>query len=263
MVNVGSDHRGFALSVVAIVLAVCAVAGTAVSLAFGRSAAAPAASVGCGGSVPKLTLHGSGTASSAPDVATVVLAIDETQASAQQALSTDNAATGAVEAALHAQGVPAADVQTSGLSMQAQYAYPSSGGAPRLTGFQVDDTLTVTLRQLGTAGTAIDAAAQAAGSAARIDSLSVAVGDTRALQDRARADAVGQAMAHARVLARAAGERLGRLCSMTDDSTPTQPPPYQGFAQAAGSAVAAPVPLSGGTVQETAAVTLVYAVAPG
>ena len=44
-----------------------------------------------------------------------------------------------------------ADIQTTGLTLQAQYAYPK--GVPTLTGYQATNTVTATLRNPKTAGT--------------------------------------------------------------------------------------------------------------
>ena len=61
-------------------------------------------------------------------------------------------------------------------------------------------------------------------------------------------------------MAQAAGERLGPVCSLTDDSTPDYAahPVRDGRRGAAQSAKAA-VPLEPGTQQVSAQITLVYA----
>ncbi len=262
MVRPRPGRRGAALPVAAVALALAALAGAGTSLALASSPpAAAAAPSTCSQAASRLTLSATATATAAPGVVTVTLAAGESEPSAAAALSSDDATTAAVVAALRRLGVPPGDIQTSGLSLQPQYAFAPSGG-PRLTGYQATDSLTVTLRDLSTAGTAIDAAARAAGNGARISSLAFAAADPTALQDRARSDAVRQATAHARTLAQAAGERLGPLCSLTDDTVPTVPQVEgNGFATAAPSRTAA-VPLAAGTVQQTATVKLVYAVTP-
>ena len=60
-------------------------------------------------------------------------------------------------------------------------------------------------------------------------------------------------------MARAAGERLGPVCSLTDDSSPDYgvASPLPAPAQHSGTPRA--VPLQAGTQQESAQITLVYA----
>ena len=247
-------------SAAAAVVAAAALAGAGMSLALAGPAAG-AAPATCGHGAPTLTLHGAGTATAPPGVVTVTLAVDTTQPSAEAALQADDATTAAVVTALRGRHVPSSDVQTSDLSMQPTYTY-SAGSAPKLTGYQADDTLTVTLHDLATAGAAIDEAVHAAGDRARISSLSFAAADPVALADQARRAAVHDATAHAHSLAAAAGERLGLLCSLTDDTSTTPLLPVRNaFAQASGAPTAA-VPLAPGTVDRSATVTLVYAVQP-
>jgi hypothetical protein len=82
--------------------------------------------------------------------------------------------------------------------------------------------------------------------------------DPRKIEDTARTDAVHQAVSHARSMAQAAGERLGPVCSLSDNSSSNYLPPGYGAERIASSAASA-VPLQPGTQQESAQITLVYA----
>jgi hypothetical protein len=120
------------------------------------------------------------------------------------------------------------------------------------------NTLTAKLRNFSTAGSVIDAVTAAAGNAARIDSLTFSIEDPRKVEDTARTDAVNQAVSHARSMAQAAGERLGPVCSLSDETSPTyfSAGPLR---QSASADVASPVPLQAGSQQVSAQITLVYA----
>jgi hypothetical protein len=101
------------------------------------------------------------------------------------------------------------------------------------------------------------------GNATRINSLDFSVADTRGLEDRARTDAVHQAVAHARSMAVAAGEQLGPVCSLTDRSqTENYNEPFAAGLPSATSNAPAAVPLEAGSQQETAQVSMVYALLP-
>ncbi len=223
-----------------------------------------ASSQGCGAGTAELTLHGTGAATGRPDLLTVTLQIDETASDAQAAMAADDARTAAVDAVLRHSGVSTGNVQTADLTLSPQYHYPS-GGPPELVGYSVDQTLTVSIHDLASAGRLLDEAVAAGGSAASIAAVTFSGKDPAVLQDRARAAAVENAVTHARAMATAAGDRLARLCSVTDDTSSSTAPPEHGFggaARAAPSAAVPSVPLSAGTLTTHAQVTLVYALAP-
>jgi uncharacterized protein YggE len=204
-------------------------------------------------------VQGTGEASATPDVLTAVFGFSTTAGSSAAALSQNNAQVNQALLALAGNGVARRDVQTTALSLQPQYAYPK--GVPTLLGYEVTTTVTATLRDTTTAGAAIDAVVNASGNAAQINSLTFSFGDPARVEDEARAVAVRQAVAHAGAMAGAAGRRLGRVCSLTDDTQPSAPQPAQGFASNASSAQTSPVPVQAGTQVESDQVTMVYALA--
>jgi hypothetical protein len=217
---------------------------------------AAAAKPNCGSGSPKLTVQGTGLATGTPNMLTVSVGVDVTGPTAAAALADDNTKATAVKAAMGLGGIKAKDVQTSNLSINPQYNIKGV-----ITGYEVSNTLTAKLRDFTTAGSVIDGIAGAAGNAIRLDSLDFSVEDSRGLEDHARNDAVHQAVSHAKSMALAAGERLGPVCSLTDQ---TQTENFnEQFAAPGLSAgtdkVASSVPLSPGSQQETAQVTIKYA----
>jgi uncharacterized protein YggE len=231
-----------------------ALAVGAVALGMTASSSSPVASATCAGSTPKLTVQGTGDASATPDLLTVSVGIDVTHPSAQASLVDDNSKASAVTAALKQGGVADKDIQTSDVSINPQYNL-----AGQITGYQMTNTLTAKLRDFSTAGSVLDAITTAAGNSARIDSVTFSIEDPRRIEDRARTDAVHQAVSHARSMAQAAGEHLGPVCSLSDDSSPGYgiPSPLQ-YGNASASIPTA-VPLQAGTQQVSAQITLVYA----
>lgn len=245
------------LSGVAAVATALVVGGVALGLAVSTttSPASTSVSARCAGSAPKLTVQGTGNASATPDVLTVTVDIAVTDPNAQASLLDDNTKASAVTAVLEHGGVAPKDIQTSNVSIQPQYSL-----ADTIDGYQMTNTITAQLRHFSTAGSVLDAVATAAGNAARIDSLTFSIEDPRAIEDTARTDAVHQAVSHARSMAQAAGERLGPVCSLTDQSTPDYgvAEPFNA-ASAAGITPKTVVPLQPGTQQESAQITMVYA----
>lgn len=240
-------------------MVVVLLAAGVVAAACSAAAADPvAAKPTCGGSSPRLTVQGTGLATGTPNLLTVTVGIDVTDPTAAGALADDNNKATAVIDALALGGVTAKDAQTSDLSVNPQY---NQNGV--ITGYQVTNTLTAMIRDFKTAGTVIDDVAGAGGNATRINSLDFSVADTRGLEDRARTDAVHQAVAHARSMAEAAGERLGPVCSLTDQTQIENfNEPYAAGLPSATSNAPAAVPLEAGSQQETAQVSMVYALLP-
>jgi uncharacterized protein len=247
-------------AVLAVTLAALVLGGAGLGLALsdaGASTPVAAPPPGCGASMPHLTVQGTGQDSAPPDVLTAVFSFSSTASSSSAALSDDNAKVNDALLALEAHGVQQPDIQTTGLSLAAQYAYPQ-GEPPTLTGYTATNTLSATLRNTKTAGAAIDAVVSASGDNAQISSLSFSFSNPAKIEDEARAKAVHQAVAHAGAMASAAGRRLGRVCSLTDDTQPSQVPTALGFAGNSASSAGA-VPVEPGSQTETDQVTMVYA----
>jgi uncharacterized protein YggE len=218
--------------------------------------------VNCSGSVAKLTVQGDGVATGTPNLLTVVAQVNVTDATAEKSLAQDDAETAAVENALKADGVRALDIQTTDLSIQPNYTWTDN--TEKLTGYAVSDTVSANFHApFANAGKAIDDITGAAGNDLQIEGLNFSFEDPRVVEDQARTDAVTQAVSHAQSMATAAGEQLGAVCSVTDDSAVEQYNPEPENYAAAGQTAATPrTPLQPGTQQETAQVTLVYALKP-
>jgi hypothetical protein len=175
-------------------------------------------------------------------------------------LADNNITSAAVIPAFRAGGVTSPNIQTTGLSVQPNYTFVNDTNT--LVGYAVDDTVTATITNFSSAGSTLDAVSTAAGNAGQINSLNFSIKDPRALQDRARTDAVHQAVSHAQAMAASAGEHLGPVCSLTDStSVPVEPIPLGVAGASRGQASA--VPVQAGSQQINAQVTLVYALEAG
>lgn len=192
---------------------------------------------------PVIVVTGEGDAAIAPDLAVVSLSVAETRKTAREALDVTNGAMASVIDALKKGGVAARDLQTSGLSIQAQYSYPQNDdGTPRppvLTGYMVSNTLTIRIRDVAKVGAIIDQAV----------TLGVNQGgDIRFTNDdpaktiaSARTEAVKDAVEKAKTLADAAGVKLGRILEISEASTAPDPRPLMSARMAKDAAEAVPV----------------------
>ncbi|MGH9114830.1 MAG: SIMPL domain-containing protein [Acidimicrobiales bacterium] len=200
-----------------------------------------------------ITTAGVGTVDGTPDTMKIGIGVSTNAPHAAQALSQNNSLAAAVQKALESDGVAAADIQTTGLSLQQSYS-------PNPAGYQVFDDVTATLRDLSKAGTVVDDAIAAAGDAGRLEWVDLSLADTSPLMAAARKQAVQSAQVQAQQLAAAAGEHLGALVSLTDQAPQGYPQPMLGNFAASGAVAAPAVPVQPGTQQLTVDVTGVWQV---
>jgi uncharacterized protein len=219
--------------------------GALVLTACSATAAAPAGAADAG-----ITARGLGTVTGTPDVVTVVLGVQTQGPSAKGALDANTQQATALINMLKSRGVAEADLQTSQLSVNPSYN-PANG---RISGYEVTNQVTATLHNIAAAGGIIDAAADVAGDAVRVQQLSFSIDDDSAMRATARAAAVRQAQTQARQMADAAGVHLGRIRSISEVSTPPPSPMSRQSMDAAGAAV----PLQPGTQKLTVSVDVVY-----
>ncbi|MHA6780967.1 SIMPL domain-containing protein [Pseudonocardia saturnea] len=217
--------------------------------------AAPTPTTGPAGSapVPGISARGVGTVTGTPDTLTVVLGVSTRGPAAVGALQDNNAQATALIDVLRGSGVAEDDLRTSGLSI-----YPTYSDNGRVTGYEVSNQVTATLRDLAGAGALIDAAAQAAGDAVRVQQIAFSLDDDAEQRAAARADAVRLAEAQIAEMAEAAGVSPGGLLSITELPADAPPQPYaagEAFAQDAAS-----VPLLPGTQEISVSVEVVRAV---
>lgn len=194
---------------------------------------------------------GTGMVTGTPDTVTVVLGV-QTQGPAANSALAENArlASGLIET-IKAKGVQDNDIQTSNLSVNPNYD-PASG---KVSGYFVTNQVTATMRDVSKAGDLIDAAADAAGDAIRVQQLTFSIADDSELRTQARTQAVQQAQDQAKQIADAAGVKLGAIRSITEDhlSSPQPYPQSMAFADSA-----ATTPIEAGSQELSVSVSVVY-----
>jgi uncharacterized protein len=201
----------------------------------------------------RITVTGTGNVTGIPNQLTLSMGVQVNGSSVSSALASANDAVNRVTAVLRADGVAAADIQTSGLSIWPNY----TGNSQTISGYGVSESLTATLNSLSAAGVQIDDAVRAGGNATTVSGISLNLTDTSGLLAQARAAAVADATAKASQYAKALGEPLGPVISLSDQAV-TQPLPE--FSVANGAAAKAAVPVSPGTQQLSVSITVVFAV---
>ena len=242
-----------------------ALVATGIALVLTTPLAAQAPGTGGGGGdgdvVPVLTVSGTGEARVAPDEATVRLGVVAQAATARAAQEQVNRAAGAVLEAIRKQGIKAEDVQTTGLTLSPLYSQGRNDNqAPKITGYQANNTVAVRIEDLAKVGPVIDAGLGAG--ANTLDGVEFGLRNDEAARAQALADAATNARAKAETLAKALGLRLGAILEVAEGGVSISPPPMPKMGRMAMAELAAETPVSAGQVGVSASVTLRYRIAP-
>jgi len=196
-----------------------------------------------------ITIEGRGEVLAAPDMAQINSGVTTQGASAREALDANTAAMGELIAALKAAGIEARDIQTSGFSVNPNYVYSDERDEngyslpPRINGYQVSNTVTVTVRKLDDLGTILDKSVTIG--ANTINGVSFSVADPSELYNEARKAAFADARAKAELYADAANVALDEIVSISETQGYNAPQPYPMYARA-DVAMAQAVPVEAG-----------------
>ncbi len=196
---------------------------------------------------------GEASINATPDFARVTLGVTTTGKDAREAAAANAKAVNALISLIKGEGIAAADVQTSSLSISPQFSNPRSGGSAEQTilGYSVSNMVTVTVRDLSRLGSLIDKAVEAGANA--MYGVAYGENDPSGLLDKARPQAVADAKRKAEIYAGAGGAKVGRLMQLSEQggSVPTVFP-RAAYAQ---RAAAAPTPIEAGEDRLTVSIT--------
>lgn len=208
------------------------------------------------GSLPRIiSVQGEGEVKTKPDVATVSTGVTSEAPTAQDALNRNNAAMAAVIAAIKAAGVAEDDIQTSDFSVSPQYPVLQPGQAPRISGYQVSNQVTVRVKDLAKLGATLDALVRAGSN--QINGIQFGIDDPKSVLDEARKKAVADAKARAEIYAAAAGVSVGSVVQISETSAVIPPQPM--YRMRAMSAVAeSSVPIQAGQQTVTSNVSVTF-----
>jgi uncharacterized protein YggE len=206
-------------------------------------------------------IHVTATASAdaAPDLVSVTAGVHTTSPTAQDAMARNSATMRGVFTALEQAGIARTDISTSRLSLNPRYNYDRrTDGQPQLIGYQASNMVTVKTRDLDKTGPLIDSMIQAG--VTNINGVNFQVSSPDAAQASARMAAIEKAKIQARMMAQAAGVRLGRLLSLREGSSPGPIYYDEVVVTASRQSAGGPPPLSAGERDIQSTVTLSYAI---
>ena len=189
---------------------------TPIAVAAAALAAVPAAAadVQVTSQGPIVELSVSETVKARPDIADVSAGVTTEAPTAVAAMAANAKAMDAVIARIKALGIPAQDIQTSGINLGAQYDYDQARQRQVFRAYQASNRVSVTLRKVADAGRVLDALVAAG--ATDIGGPSFSIDDDSAPRAQARKAAFEKAQAQATEYARWAGFTGVRLLSVSE-----------------------------------------------
>jgi uncharacterized protein YggE len=192
-----------------------------------------------------ISVAGSGKVVVVPDLATVSLGVVIERNTAKAARDAAAAAMTKVVAAIKKLGIDEKDIATANVSLNPVYNYPNNQ-APKIRGYQLQNTVSVTVRDLDKLSDVLDNGVAAG--ATSVDGISFDVADRAASEAKAREAAVIDAKAKADTLATGLGVRVQGVASVSEQvSTPVWYDRAYAAAPAAGAASAETPVLPGTT----------------
>jgi len=155
-----------------------------------------------------------------PDKAQVDLGITINNRTVKAAQDQANTVINDITKALKEMGVDAKDIKTQNYSINPSYDYAS--GTQRITGYNVDATLEVTLKDFTKLNDVIDAATSLGANQVHGVSFSLSEEKQKEIDKQAREEAIADAKTKAQELANIAGMKLGKIINIIENT------PYTG-----------------------------------
>ena len=198
-----------------------------------------------------ITVGGEGKVTVKPDIAHVQLGVLVQKPTAKAARDAAAAAMSSVVAAIKKLGVDDKDIQTTQVSLNPVYDYPTNA-APVLRAYQLTNQVVVTVRDLAKITDVVDDSVTAG--ATSVDGISFDVADRAAAEAQAREVAAKDARAKADVYAKTLGLSISGVASVSEQ---VSAPVWYGqnyASSAAGTATdkaAVPTPVQAGSTDVT------------
>lgn len=161
-----------------------------------------------------VSFSGEGKVLARPDIATVSLSI-VTEASTSKAAQDENSSKSAgVVNFLKNKGIDDKDIKTIGYNIYPTYAYPYNKN-PQITGYRVDQTLEVKIRDLNKVSEVLDGVVSAGVN--QVNNLAFNIDNPDKLKADARSKAIDDAKTKAKELEKQLGIKLGRIINFSEN----------------------------------------------
>ena len=188
--------------------------------------------------VRAITVNGEGMVSATPDTAEVIAGVQTRESTARAALTRNSAAMTKVVDAIRKAGIADKDIQTARISLSPLFQQNDRGAERLPAGYLAANRVVVRMRDLARVGALLDAVVAAG--ANDLGGVRFLIAEPQPLMDRARRAAVEDATRRAKLLADAAGVRVGKVLRI-DETGIRAPRPMMYQAEVAARASAAPI----------------------
>ncbi len=219
------------------------------------AAPASAAEIQIAATGPVVELNVTENVEAEPDIVTVSAGVTTEAGTAVEAMRTNAEAMNRVVDRIKQLGVAERDIQTTGISLGAQYDYDQGARRQVFRGYQASNRVSVKLRQIDRTGEVLDALVAAG--ATNLGGPDWSIDDDTAARAQARRQAMETARAQALEYARAAGYADVRLLEISETIASQPPMPFLRTVNAE-AAQAASTPVQPGLVQAGVTVRVVY-----
>ncbi|HEX2792178.1 MAG TPA: SIMPL domain-containing protein [Candidatus Paceibacterota bacterium] len=192
-----------------------------------------------------ITVEGTGEAVAVPDIAQITFTVTESSANVAEAQEAATAKTDEALEYLTSQGIEANDVKTQYYNVSPRYTYdsvacgygmPCPPQAPRITGYDVSQSIQVKVRDIAKAGDILGGLGSIG--VQNISGPNFIVDDEDAVRAEAREAAIDEAREKARALSSQLGVRLGKVMSFYENTGAY--PMYSGYEARGGAMDAMP-----------------------
>lgn len=210
--------------------------------------------------VDTVSVTGNARVTTTPDRFSFNVSVQTISPTVEEAVNENNRKVAAVIAALKNAGAKPEEIQTSNFSIypQQDYSQQQQGKLPRLLGYQVSNSITVTKKEIAAAGKLLQAALGAGVN--QSSGLSFSVSDPTRGRDEGLRAAFADARAKATLLAQAAGRTLGSAMAITEGGGGvSNPPPRPMVGRVMAMQAVSEVPVESGSEELAFTVSVVFA----
>lgn len=201
-----------------------------------------------------ISVTGDGKASVTPDIALASVGVESRDVDISKAVDDNISKTAAVVAAIKAQGVKEADIQTSNFSVYWQETYDTTGQPTGQGRYIVNNAVSVTVREIPKLGSILGDALTAGANS--VGGVNFSVEDPTAALQEARTKAVANARAKAEEIALGLDIKVGKVLSVNEYGATIPMAMDKGYAAGMGGGGA--VPVSAGTYEVTMTISVVF-----
>jgi len=201
-----------------------------------------------------ISVLGVGNVTVTPDRALFTVGVQTVAPAVAIAVQENNARVAAIIDALKKLGATDRDIRTSHLALYPQQEHQEGRRVPRIVGYQVSNSLTVTRDNPAEVGRLLQAAVDAG--ANTVSGVTFTVSDPARGRDQALQAAFADARAKADTLAKAAGRSVGRVVAVTEGGAVTPPVPMPRIAMM--ESRAADMPVQPGAEELAFAISVIF-----